>query len=300
MRVLVGKLCLKSKHRLCCGNSTDIVAVSNAMDGQCAQLLFTSPPYLNLRDYEGNLSQDWTGLMNDVFDTAGQILSDNASGKSAQVFVNLGLTHKDNEWLPYWDDWIQHMREIGWRRFGWYVWDKLTARPGDWNGRLAPAFEFIFHFNKEARKAKHTIEKKAENIRSGPRGIKQCRQKDGSLKPIYSPDASLNTHKIPDSVIRMHNSSIQHEWQDHPAMYPVSLPELFIETYTNADDIVYEPFCGSGTTIIAAHKQNRRCYAVEMEPKYCDVAIRRFAEWSGTEAVRESDGATWMEACGHE
>ena len=41
------------------------------------------------------------------------------------------------------------MRTQGWRRFAWYVWDQGPGLPGDWNGRLAPAFEFVFHFNRQ-------------------------------------------------------------------------------------------------------------------------------------------------------
>ena len=71
---------------------------------------------------------------------------------SAQVLVNLGLIHRDNEVIPYWDGWLAWMRTQGWRRFAWYVWDQGPGMPGDWAGRLSPSFEFIFHFNRESRK----------------------------------------------------------------------------------------------------------------------------------------------------
>jgi hypothetical protein len=48
---------------------------------------------------------------------------------------------------------FEWMREQGWRRFGWYVWDQGSGMPGDWNGRLAPSFEFVWHFNREFRQA---------------------------------------------------------------------------------------------------------------------------------------------------
>ena len=69
-----------------------------------------------------------------------------------QVLVNLGLIHRDNEVIPYWDGWQAWMRSQGWRRFAWYVWDQGPGMPGDWQGRLAPSFEFVFHFNRESRK----------------------------------------------------------------------------------------------------------------------------------------------------
>jgi hypothetical protein len=63
------------------------------------------------------------------------------------VLVNLGLVHRDNEWLPYWQGWFDWMRSEGWCRFGLYVWDQGAGMPGGWAGRLAPAFELVFHFN---------------------------------------------------------------------------------------------------------------------------------------------------------
>jgi DNA modification methylase len=115
------------------------------MDGGRAVLVFTSPPYGNQRDYTTGGAEDWDGLMRGVF--ARLPLSEDA-----QVLVNLGRIHRDNEWQIYWHAWLDWMREQGWRRFGFYVWDQGPGLPGDWNGRLAPAFEFVFHFNRKARK----------------------------------------------------------------------------------------------------------------------------------------------------
>ena len=50
-----------------------------------------------------------------------------------------------------WDTWLEFMRIDGWRRFGLYVWDQSSGMPGDWAGRLAPAFELIFQFNKKRK-----------------------------------------------------------------------------------------------------------------------------------------------------
>ena len=50
-----------------------------------------------------------------------------------QLLVNLGLIHREQEVVPYWDGWLAWMRQQGWRRFGWYVWDQGPGLPGDWN-----------------------------------------------------------------------------------------------------------------------------------------------------------------------
>ena len=65
---------------------------------------------------------------------------------------------------------------------------------------------------------------------------------------------------------------------DHPAVFPVALPAFAIEAYTDAGDIVFEPFGGSGTTMLAAQRTGRICRSVEIAPEYVDVAIKRFQQ----------------------
>ena len=85
--------------------------------------------------------------------------------------------------------------------------------------------------------------------------------------------------RIPDSVIRVmrHKGKIGQDI-DHPAVFPVALPEFGIEAYTDAGDIVFEPFGGSGTTMLAAERTGRICRSVEIAPQYVDVAIKRFQQ----------------------
>jgi len=73
---------------------------------------------------------------------------------------------------------------------------------------------------------------------------------------------------------------------DHPTMKPVGLFAKMIENSTVAGDVIYEPFCGSGTTLIAAERLGRRCFGLEISPQYCDVIIRRWAEYTGKQAKR--------------
>ena len=65
---------------------------------------------------------------------------------------------------------------------------------------------------------------------------------------------------------------------DHPAVFPVALPEHILETYTDDGDIVFEPFCGSGTTLLAAQRTGRVVRATEIAPEYVDVTIKRFQQ----------------------
>jgi DNA modification methylase len=110
-----------------------------------ADAVVTSPPYEQQRDY-GQRIDDWRGLVSGA-------LSGIKDGGNTQIFVNLGLIHRDGEIVAYWEQFLGDMRAAGWRFFGgWYVWDQGPGLPGDWAGRLAPAHEFIFHFNRTSRK----------------------------------------------------------------------------------------------------------------------------------------------------
>lgn len=73
---------------------------------------------------------------------------------------------------------------------------------------------------------------------------------------------------------------------EHPTMKPVELVERAIVNSSRANAIVLDPFVGSGTTIIAAEQVSRRCYAMEIEPRYVQVAIERWQAFTGREAVR--------------
>ena len=74
----------------------------------------------------------------------------------------------------------------------------------------------------------------------------------------------------------------------HPTQKPVELFIRPIEFHTRPGDICYEPFSGSGTQLIAAERTGRLCYAMEMEPRYCDVAKARWEAFSGQKATRSA------------
>jgi DNA modification methylase len=72
----------------------------------------------------------------------------------------------------------------------------------------------------------------------------------------------------------------------HTAPFCVELPERIVKLHTHIDEIVIEPFAGSGTTAIACEKLNRRCYMMEIDEHYCDVIIQRWQNFTGKEAMR--------------
>lgn len=279
-----GDVWILGNHRIMCGDSTDAGSVALLMHGRRIELLFTSPPYGQQREYDSGGIGDWNVLMNGVFGVHLHSLC----SEDAQILVNLGLVYNDGELIPYYDLWIECMRDSGWRRFGQYVWDQGCGLPGDWSGRFAPSYEFVFHFNKKSIK----LLKNVDSLMAGKKtkGKKGLRGKDGNVSSFShatGEDASYTypDKKIPDSVIRENR---QCGGVNHPAPFSVNFAAFVLSAFPFYS--VYDPFCGSGTTIIAAEKTGRKCFGMEISPKYVDVIVRRWQNFTGKEATLESYG----------
>jgi DNA modification methylase len=286
-----GDLWLLGQHRLLCGDSTDPAVVAQVMGGDSAALCFTSPPYGQQRDYTTGGIARWDALMQGVF-------AHLPMAPDGQVLVNLGLIHRDGEWLPYWSDWLDWMRTQGWRRFGLYVWDQGPGLPGDWGGRLAPSFEFVFHFNRQGRKPNKIVPCKYAGLDTHLRAdghSTAMRKVDGTVGAWTHAGQPTQTHRIPDSVIRIGRHKARGIEVEHPAVFPVALPELVLNAYADPGDIVYEPFSGSGTTLIAGERTGRRVCAIDLAPAYVDVAVRRWNEQFPANPARLEGGGTFAE-----
>jgi DNA modification methylase len=78
-------------------------------------------------------------------------------------------------------------------------------------------------------------------------------------------------------------------------MKPVALVERAIRNSSKSRDMVLDPFGGSGSTLIACEKAGRQARLVELDPKYCDVIVRRWQAWTGAQATLEGEGRTLEE-----
>jgi DNA modification methylase len=276
-----GDIWILGDHRLMCGDSTDEDDVKKLMNGKKAEMVFTSPPYDNQRTYELSEEIKWNDLISKAF--GHDIYSDDC-----QILVNLGLIHKDGEVYRYWDWFIDSMRESGWRFFGWYVWNKIKGMYGDWKGRFTPRHEWILHFNKKSLKLNKII--KCSDAGEKLHGTKD-RRKDGKImgRPAgYG--KKVGQYKPLESVIDNYSEKSR-TGINHPAMFPISLAQQIIEAFPLRS--IYEPFSGSGTTIIAAEQTGRCCFGMEISPQYVDIAVRRWQEFTGKDAVLESTGKTF-------
>jgi DNA modification methylase len=263
-----GDLWLLGEHRLLCGDSTDAASVARVIADDRAALLFTSPPYGSQREYTIGGVSDWDALMQGVFRHLPTAMADDA-----QVLVNLGLIHRDGEWVPYWRGWLEWMRAQGWRRFALYAWDQGPGLPGDWNGRLAPAFELVFHLNRTARQANKIVPCKWAGTPNKGSGLRDA---DGTVKPYTHAGLPVQEMRIPDSVLRITRHKARGIETEHPAVFPVALPEFLMRAYTDEGEVVFEPFSGSGTTLLAGQRTGRRVRAVELAPEYVDLALARW------------------------
>ena len=115
-------------------------------------------------------------------------------------------------------------------------------------------------------------------------------------EPIYV----FSTNKQPVAVKEVTSnfwqvSNTGSQAENHKACFPVELPERGIAIVAKNTGIVFEPFGGSGTTAIACEKAARDCRMMELDPKYCDVIIARWQNFTGQTATLESSGQTFDE-----
>ena len=264
----LGEIYQLGNHRLLCGSSTDENDVARLMEGTKAKMLFTSPPYSDMREYNGGKDLSVENLVSFI----GCYLP-----YTDYQCVNLGLQRRDAEVVEYWDEYIEAARQAGYKMLAWNVWDKgVVGSIGLQKAMFPIRHEWVFVFGTEPFAINRTWEKKECNI-NAKKIRNKVRQKDGTTRFSTVGDTS-NPLKAMESVlpVMVELGSIRHE---HPATFPVGLPLEYIRAMSQPSDTVIEPFAGSGSTVIACEQVNRICRAMELDPKYCDVIRRRWAEF---------------------
>lgn len=263
------------KHLLVCGDSTSAEDIKTLMGNDKAKMLFTSPPYSDMREYEGNKDLSVSNLAQ--FIPAYRPYTD-------YQCVNLGIQRKNNDIFEYWNEYIRIARETGYKMLAWNVWDKgTTGNIGQAAAMFPLRHEWIFVFGTEFFEINLTMEKKPESITDKP-NKKTKRNKDGTTS-YHTAGDTTQTHKQMESVLFMYPELRNEVRKLHPATFPVGLPGEYIKAMTHENDIVIEPFGGSGTTLIACEALNRRCRIMELEPKYVDVIIKRWENMTRMKAV---------------
>lgn len=256
-------------HRLMCGDSTNIQHVEKLFNGATAELCFTSPPYADQREYNGGKELSTEHLARFI---------STAYSKAKYFAVNLGYSRKDGEVNQYWDDYIIEAQACGLKLLSWNVWDRsgLGGSIGNQTAMFPVWHEWVFVFGEKAKEINRTKPNKTAGSKSGTN-----RNADGSTSKGYGVTAEYG------KMGTVQKCGVA-DGKLHPAMFPVEFPEAYIEVMTNEDERVYEPFTGSGTTLIACEKLNRIGLGMELDPKYCDVILARWEKYTGKVAVLEA------------
>lgn len=296
-----GSVWVLGRHRIICGSCRDQADVARLLDGAKINLAFTSPPYASQRAYDE--SSGFRPINPDQYvdwyaDVSANIRANLADDGS--YFCNIkehaddGVRHTYVKRLL-----LTHSDAWGWRWVDEFVWIRQGI-PGDAEGmgRFRNAWESIFWFAKNKRPkfnpkaVRHESEgafSYADQVAAG-KTIGAKNQGAGSAS--NSPVGHGHGLAYPSNVLDLKQKA---ETLGHAAAFPVVLPEFFLKAYTDEGDTVFDPFMGSGSTLMAAEKNGRIAYGTEISPAYCDVIVRRWQAFTGKQATLESDGRTFDE-----
>ena len=252
----LGDIYILGNHRLMCGDSTSIDAVDKLMDGEIADFMFTSPPY-NAGDSEklsGNTHTD---------DNKYATYRDD---KTSDEYLDL-LCGFTNAWLQCTKVMAINLQQLAGNKVAFIeylnhyknnfvdmaIWHKGHGAPAMAKNVMNSTFEYIIFLSQEENPSRAF---KISDFR-------------GTVKNVY--EAPPNRNNEFSSV--------------HAATFPLHLPEWAINTFTQNKTIIADCFGGTGTTLIACEKTGRKARLMELDPKYCDVIVKRWEEFTGKKAV---------------
>jgi site-specific DNA-methyltransferase (adenine-specific) len=235
--------------RIHCGSSEAMTAVPD----QAVGLAFTSPPYNVGKEYDENIDLvDYLALIRTVGREVYRVLR--PGGRYVINIANLGR----KPYLPLHAFFYQLHLELGFLPMGEIIWQKGRGATnscawGSWQSAKAPRLrdlhEYLLVFAKE-------------NFSRPDKGESDIRRDEFMA-------ATLSIWEIPPESARR---------VGHPAPFPLELASRVIKLYSYVDDVVLDPFLGSGTTCVAARQLRRHYVGYDLSPAYCELAEKRLAE----------------------
>lgn len=249
----------------------DCVAVMEKMPKDSVDLVVTSPPYDNLRDYENQLVWNF-----DVFKKVADALFKVVKPGGIVVWVVGDKTDRGSKTLTSFKQAI-YFKEAGFNVYDVIIYEKAGSAPPH-PGRYFNTFEYMFVLSK-GKPSTINLLKDKKNVWGGMStyGKVTRREKDGSL--TVKNKKIINEYGVRTNIWRYSNGKgfatkddIAYE---HPAIFPEKLVEDHILSWSNPGDIVLDPFGGSGTTAKVAAQLNRKWIYIEKVEKYCDIARKR-------------------------
>lgn len=271
--IVFGDLFEIGNHRLLCGDSTDSDSVAKLMNGEKADMIMTDPPY-NV-NYEGG-----NGL---------KIENDNMSNDDFYSFLLLFYTafanvtkdggawyvwHTDNERINF----TKAFEDAGMHFTQCLIWVKNSLVLGhlDYHKKHETCLygwkKGAGHYFTDDRTNTTVIEDKLD--------LKKLKKED-LLKLL----TEVMSEKTKTTVIH-HDKPLRNG--EHPTMKPILLLAPLIENSSKAKELVADGFLGSGSTMVAAHQLKRKCYGMELDPKYCQVIIDRMRKLDPTIEIKKN------------
>lgn len=284
-----GDVWLLGPHRIICGDCRNFSDVETLVNDRVINVAFTSPPYASQRKYDKSSGfvpiapDEYVDWFDDVQANVRAVLAPDGSW-----FVNIKEHCDEGQRNLYVKDLtIAHVR-----RWSWMFVDELcwvhNGLPGSWDSRFKNQFEPIFHFSAHRKIKFHPSANATESKDAFSYTGKLAPASTGNPISWSGSDVErVSGVALPGNVLQIAKS---HVAVAHEAMFPVGLPAWFIRAYSDPGDAIFDPFMGSGSTLMAAHAEGRVAYGCEISPGYVDVICRRWQEYTGSKPVLESTG----------
>ncbi len=282
-----GDLWILGAHRLLCGDSTSGADISRLMNNESADMVFTDPPYnVNYEGKAGKIKND--NMSNDQFY---QFLYDAfttmflALKKGGPIYV----AHGESESINF----RSAFQDAGFKTASCVIWAKNAFVLG--RSDFQPQHEPILYGWKPGARhcwyggRKRTSVQALEND-------DQMQIENGSIqlslhnRVLNITGDNLQVEEFVPSVV---HEKKPHRSKEHPTMKPVALVERFLKHSSLKNNNVLDSFGGSGSTLIACERTRRKCHTMELDPRFADVIVRRWQEFTGQTAILESDGRTF-------
>jgi DNA modification methylase len=279
-RTKPGDLWQLGDHRLLCGDATNADDVARLLDGAEPRLLTTDPPY------GVSLDGSWRDGVYNALGPAektymridGQRDADDATQATRGAH---GRTHGHRNTTLSGDtrvDWSEAFALVPSLQVG-YVWHAGVHASAVAEGLVRIGFEIVAQVIWD--KGLFAMGRSWYHWSHEPCWVVR---RSGAKVPFRGSRDQATIWRVPSPKMIMGGSAEPR--LDHPTQKPLVLFETPIRNHLKPGDAVYDPFLGSGTALIAAERTGARCYAMEIDPIYVEVALRRWERFSGQEAVR--------------
>ena len=273
-RVKLGEIWQLGNHRIMCGDSTSAKDVKKLMNGEIASLVFTDPPYGISYTGSGGAVNRWDMIKND--DLRGDGLYKLLKGAFDQLYIHSIENPAVYVWHSFYTQMIfeKALVDAGFKVKEQIIWNKgMTLSGADYQY----AHETCFYVNKKDKKNKWYGDRKHKTILRYENKDLKTFKKDELIQMITSMQDDTTVWEIKRDSVQTYI---------HPTQKPVDLCLKGLLNNTERNEIVIDLFLGSGSTLIAAEKVERKCYGMELDPKYASLIIEIYEQYTGNKAQK--------------